>query len=311
MARNTTVSTSTPIGLRLAGGAQGFNWLPVFVAEELGLFAKHGIAIEYKRFGSVDKATGAVLEGEADLAITPPEGAVADFVKGGELRIAAANAVRLPMSIVARPEIGSLADLKGKKIGTSSLTEGTAIYTQIVLASQGLRYPGDYEFVLAGIHTKRWEALQAGEIDCAPQPAPWNFLAEDQGYKLIGEVNAFIPEIVFTAIIGRSSWLQANRDVVVRFIKALIEAHAITNDPTRQDVALPIFQRITTPENQTLARRGLEYMRGMGMWPDRLAVPEKALRTTIDLMIRAKLLDEVRRGEALKVFDASYLGAAT
>jgi ABC-type nitrate/sulfonate/bicarbonate transport system substrate-binding protein len=302
--------TSKPIGLRLAGGAQGFNWLPVFVAEDLGLFAKHGIAIEYKRFGSVDKATSAVIEGEADLAITPPEGAVADFLKGGDLRIVAANAVRLPMSLVARPEINSLADLKGKKIGTSSLTEGTAIYTQIVLASQGLRYPGDYEFVLAGIHTKRWKALQAGEIDCAPQPAPWNFLAQDQGYKLIGEVNAFIPEIVFTAIIGRSSWLRANRDMVVRFIKALIEAHAITNDPARQDVALPIFQRITTPESPALADRGLGYMRGMGMWPDKLAVPENALRTTIDLMIRANLLDENRRGEALKVFDASYLDAA-
>ena len=310
MAGNTTDITSMPIGVRLAGGAQGFNWLPVFVAEELGLFAKHGIAIEYKRFGSVDKATSAVLEGDADLAITPPEGAVADFVKGGELRIVAANAVRLPMSIVARPEIGSLADLKGKKIGTSSLTEGTAIYTQIVLASQGLRYPGDYEFVLAGIHTKRWEALQLGEIDCAPQPAPWNFLAEDQGYKLIGEVNEFIPEIVFTAIIGRSSWLQANRELVIRFIKALIEAHAITNDPTRQDITLPIFQRITTPESPTLANRGLEYMRDMGMWPDKLGVPENALHTTVDLMISAKLLDEARRGEALKVFDASYLSAA-
>ncbi|MDX8479900.1 ABC transporter substrate-binding protein [Mesorhizobium sp. VK24D] len=310
MAIDTTASAFTPIALRLAGGAQGFNWLPVFVADELGLFAKHGIAIEYKRLGSVDKATSAVLEGDADLAITPPEGAVANFVKGGELRIVAANAVRLPMSIVARPEIASLADLKGKRIGTSSLTEGTAIYTQIVLASQGLRYPGDYEFVLAGIHTKRWEALEAGEIDCAPQPAPWNFLAEDRGYKLIGEVNAFIPEIVFTAIIGRSSWLRANRDMVIRFVKALIEAHAITDDPMRQDVTLPIFQRITTPESPTLANRGLEYMRDMGMWPDRLAVPEKALRTTIDLMIRAKLLDEARCGEAMKVFDDSYLDAA-
>ncbi|TGT53453.1 ABC transporter substrate-binding protein [Mesorhizobium sp. M00.F.Ca.ET.170.01.1.1] len=310
MAIDTTASPLKPIALRLAGGAQGFNWLPVFLADELGLFAKHGIVIEYKRFGSVDKATSAALEGDADLAITPPEGAVANFVKGGELRIVAANAVRLPMSIVARPEIASLADLKGKRIGTSSLTEGTAIYTQVVLASQGLRYPGDYEFVLAGIHTKRWEALQLGEIDCAPQPAPWNFLAEDHGYKLIGEVNAFIPEIVFTAIIGRSPWLRANRDMVIRFIKALIEAHAITNDPTRQDVTLPIFQRITTPESPTLANRGLEYMRDMGMWPDRLAVPEKALRTTVDLMIRAKLLDAARRGEAMNVFDDSFLNAA-
>ncbi|WP_244742702.1 ABC transporter substrate-binding protein [Mesorhizobium sp. L-8-10] len=293
--------------LRLAGGAQGFNWLPVFVAEEQGLFARHGLAIEYKRMGSVDKATIAVLEGEADLAITPPEGAVADFVDGGELRIVAANALRLPMSLVARPGIDSLAQLKGTKIGTSSLTEGTAIYTQIMLAAEGLHYPGDYEFVLSGIHTKRWEALQAGEIDCAPQPAPWNFLAQDQGFRLIGEVNDAIPEIVFTAIIGKASWLQANPDVVTRFLKALIEAHRLTNDPESQHVTLPIFQRITTSDSQSLARRGLAYMRSMGMWPEDLAVPDTALRTTIDLMIRAKLLDEARRGDALDVVDGRYL----
>jgi ABC-type nitrate/sulfonate/bicarbonate transport system substrate-binding protein len=296
--------------IRLAGGAQGFNWLPVFVADEQGLFEKHGLKIVYKRMGTVDKATTAAVEGEADLAITPPEGAVADFVKGGDLRIVAANAQRLPMSLVAQPGISTIAELKGKKIGTSSLTEGTAIYTQIMLAEQGLRYPGDYEFVLAGIHTKRWEALQSGEIDCAPQPAPWNFLAEDHGYTLIGEVASAIPEIVFTAIIGKESWLRNNEDVVARFLSALSEAHALTNDALNQDLILPIFQRITTPDNQSLAQRGLDYMRGMNMWPAGLAVTDKALATTIDLMIRAGLLGEGDRERARSVFDPRYLDRA-
>ena len=296
--------------IRLAGGAQGFNWLPVFVAEEQGLFERRRLKIVYKRLGSVDKATAAVVESEADLAITPPEGAVADFVKGGELRIVAANAVRLPMSLVARPGITSIAELKGKKIGTSSMTEGTAIYTQVMLAEEGLHYPSDYEFVMAGIHTKRWEALQSGAIDCAPQPAPWNFLAEENGYNLIGEVGVAIPEIVFTAIIGKDSWLKENSDAVARFLGALIEAHAITNDAAKQDITLPIFQSITTPDSELLARRGLEYMRGMGMWPKGLSVPGKALRTSIDLMVRAKLLDEPKKDVALGVFDKRYLERA-
>lgn len=306
----TLFNSTIPTELRLAGGAQGFNWLPVFVADEHGLFEKHGIRIAYRRLGSVDKATAAVVDGEADLAITPPEGAVADFVGGGELRIVAANAVRLPMSIVARAGIGSLSDLRGKKIGTSSLTEGTAIYTQIMLAEKGLHYPGDYEFVQAGIHTKRWEALQSGEIDCAPQPAPWNFLAQDEGYNLLGEVSDAIPEIIFTAVIGRASWLDANRDAVTRFLSALIEAHAVANDAAEQGTTLPIFQRITTPDSESLARRGLEYMRDMGMWPEGLVVPDRALSTTIDLMVRAKLLDEANRGAARGVFDKRYLDGA-
>lgn len=296
--------------LSLAGGAQGFNWLPVFVAEEHGIFTKHGLAIQYKKMGTVDKATSAVLEGEADLAITPPEGAVSSFVQGGELRVIASNSNRLPMSLVAKPSIKSIKDLKGKKVGTSSLTEGTAIYTQMLLAKEGLRYPGDYQFELAGIHTKRWEALQAGEIDCAPQPAPWNFLAEREGFNLVGEINDVIPEIVFAAVIGRISWLNQNRELVSRFLRALREAYAIANDPAKEDIALPIFQRITTKDDAELALRGLRYMRDMGMWPDDLSIPKAALDTTIDLMIRADLLDDAFRDAAKAVFDRRFLKIA-
>lgn len=296
--------------LSLAGGAQGFNWLPVFVAEEHGIFTRHGLTIEYKKMGTVDKATSAVVDGEADLAITPPEGAVSNFVNGGALRVIASNANRLPMSLVARPSIRSIRELKGKKIGTSSLTEGTAIYTQMLLSKEGLQYPGDYEFELAGIHTKRWEALQAGEIDCAPQPAPWNFLAERQGFNLIGEINDIIPEIVFAAVIGRKSWLDAHGDVVVRFLQALLEAYAIANDAGREDVTLPIFQRITTTDDPNLASQGLRYMRDMGMWPGNLSIPRKAMDTTVDLMIRANLLGEANRSKAGDVFDSSFLEAA-
>lgn len=293
--------------IRLAGGAQGFNWLPVFVAEERKLFEKHGIKITFMRMGSLEKATEAVRDGAADLTIGPPEGAVADFVGGGSLRVIASNAVRLPMSLVARPGIRSVGDLRGKKIGTSSLREGTAIYTQVLLAQHGLHYPGDYEFALAGIHTTRWEALQAGEIDCAPQPAPWNFLAEDLGYSRIGEVNEAIPEIVFAAIFGSDAWLNNNRSTIARFLKALTDAYDFVNDAANEVVCVPIFQRVTTKDDPYLARRGFAYMRDMGMWPKGLAVPKRGLETTIDLMIRASLLDESSRDDAMGVFDSSYL----
>ncbi len=292
---------------RFAGGAQGFNWLPVFVADEFGLFEKHGLKVEYKKLGGVALATRAVLDGDAELAITPPEGALADFVRGGALRIVAANALRLPMSLVAAPGITEPAGLRGKKIGTSSLTEGTAIYTQIMLAEAGLSYPDDYGFELAGIHTTRWQALKDGTIDAAPQPAPWNFLAEREGYNLIGEVAAAIPEVIFTALIGNDAWLRENRGTVDRLLAALSEAHAITNDPARAKEILPIFQRITTPDDADLAGKGLIYMRDLGMWPEGLAITERALDTSIDLMIRAGLLDEADRANALGAFDRSYL----
>ena len=293
---------------KLVGGAQGFNWLPIFIAIEQGLFTKVGLSVELVKVGGVDKATQAVLDGEADLAVTPPEGAISNFAGGGELRIVASNANRLPMSLVARPEIRSIAHLRGRKIGTSSLTEGTAIYTQIMLAEHGLAYPGDYEFALAGIHTACWEAMQKGEIDAAPQPAPWNFLAADQGYSLLGEVNEAIPEIVFAAFIGKKSLLEENAGALAAFFGALDQAYDFVNDPANDDASAAIFQTITTKDDAALARRGFVYMRDMGMWPRHLAVPTAALATSIDLMIRANLLDEAERTSAMDVYAPELVG---
>nr|WP_040853385.1 ABC transporter substrate-binding protein [Phyllobacterium sp. YR531] len=295
--------------LRFAGGAQGFNWLPVFVAEDQGFFKTNGLKIEYLRLGSVDKATAAVRDGTADLAITPPEGAILDYIAGGDLRILAANSVRLPMSLVVRSDIDGIKDLRGKRIGTSSLTEGTAIYTRMMLHRDGLTYPGDYEFVLTGVHTMRWIALQKGEIDCAPQPAPWNFLAEREGFRLIGEVNDIIPEIVFAAIIGNAAWVSQNHKTVERLLAALAEAHDFVNDPTNDAVTLPIYQRITTPDDPHLAARGLAYTRGMGMWPKKLTVAPTALATSIDVMTRAGLISPNQRAKAAGVFDPGFIAA--
>jgi ABC-type nitrate/sulfonate/bicarbonate transport system substrate-binding protein len=302
---------NTLTGVSLAGGAQGFNWLPVFVAEDQGLFEQSGLKINYLKLGSVDKATSAVREGTADLAITPPEGAISNYVDGGNLRVIAANALRLPMSMVARPDIHSVAGLRGRRVGTSSLTEGTAIYTQMMFQQAGLSYPDDYDFVLAGVHTTRWAALRNDEVDAAPQPAPWNFLAEREGYSLIGEMNDVIPELVFAAVIGNSRWLSENRKTVEKLTAALAAAHDFVNDPSNDAVTLPIYQRLTTPEDPELAAKGLTYTRAMGMWPSNLQVSPTALETTVDLMVRVGLLGPEHRSTAAGVFDPRFVRQLT
>lgn len=295
--------------LRFAGAAQGFNWLPLLVAENQGMFEKHGLKIEYLWLGSLDKATSAVRDGDADFALSAPEGAITDYVSGGDLRIVGANSLGVPMSMVASPEIGSLAELRGKRIGTSSLKEGTAIYVQMMLQREGLSYPEDYDFVLSGLHTARWEALHRGEIDCAPQPAPWNFLAEREGYRRIGEVNDVIGEMVFAAIIGSHDWISKHRETAGRLIAGLAQAHDFVNDPANEAISLPIYQSVTVADDPDLAAKALAYTRSMRMWPKDLRISPAASESTTDLMIRAGLLEEEHRAKAAGAFDRSFIPA--
>jgi ABC-type nitrate/sulfonate/bicarbonate transport system substrate-binding protein len=299
---------NTPQHIVLAGGALGFNWLPVFVAQQQGIFTRNGLDVEMRRMGSVDKATLAVKSGEAQLAISPPEGALADAASGGTLRVIAANANSLPLTLVAKPSFKRVEDLKGAVLGTSSLTEGTALYTQEMLSRHGLSYPQDYSFALAGVHQGRWKALQEGTIDAAVQPPPFNFLAIDAGFSDLGEVSDYIPEIAFTSMLGRQDWLESNGHAVSALLRSLAEATALIYGGKDDAAVLPTMIEITQSDEH-YGRRALDYMRSKGAFAASQVIPPSAIEVTLNLMIKAGLLDPALKEQARTGVDMRYASA--
>jgi ABC-type nitrate/sulfonate/bicarbonate transport system substrate-binding protein len=296
---------SKHVVLRVGGGAVGFNWLPVIAAERQGMFARRGLAIDIHRLGAVDKVTAAVKNGGLDIAITPPEGAIRDCVSGGNLRIIAGNVNRLPLSLIANPRIRRIEDLRGARLGTSSLTEGTALYTMEVLRQHGLHYPGDYEFAVVGVHPARWKALQEGTIDAAVQLIPLNFVAEDAGYANLGEVTDYIPEIVFTALIVDRLNAEKRRESVVAFLQGVSEATRWVYDSANDEALLTLTRELTQAEG-SYGRRALDYMRTKRVFSADLAIPNPAFAKSIELMQKAGLADDRLAANAHGVLDDSY-----
>ena len=297
------------IDITMGAGAGGFNWLPVLVAERRGIFERRGVNVSRRRMGTVDKATAAVKTGELELAITPPEGAIKDCAGGGVLRIIAGNLNGLPLSLVANRRFRRIEDLKGAKLGTSSLTEGTAIYTMEMLAKHGLKYPGDYELVLAGVHPARWKALQDGTIDAALQPIPFNFMAFDAGYSNLGEVSDYIPEIVFTAMLVDRRWADENRAAVVSLLAALIEATDMVYDSKNDAMLLELATELTE-SSAGHAARALAYARETSLFPRDLSIPDAAFAKSLELMRKAKLADDIVVKKGRAVLDDSFRAAA-
>ena len=181
-------------------------------------------------------------------------------------------------------------------LGTSSLTEGTAIYTREMLAQHGLTYPGDYEFAVVGVHPERWQALQEGRIDAAVQPVPLNFVAIDAGYSNLGEVTDAIPEIVFTAVIGDADWLGQNDGAIRALFKGLIEATAIIYDQSKDAGLVPILMEITRSD-ASYSLSGAQLHAPAAMFPPALEIPDAAFDKTIELMVKADLLDATAEGD--------------
>jgi len=287
--------------LTVGAGAARFNWLPVFAAERLGRFAAEGLAIEVVRTGAVDRATAAVLAGELDIAITPPEGAIRDAIAGGPLRLVAGNTGTLPLTLVARPGLRTVESLRGARLGTSSLTEGTALYTMEMLRAHGLRYPEDYRFEVVGVHPARWRALQDGRIDAAVQPAPFNLLAIEAGYEDLGEVSDYIPQIVFTAVVVEAGRAAAREEELLAFLRAVRAGTEAVYDGEHDGLLADILEELGESDREH-ARRAVDYLRAKRSFPRDLGIPEAAFATSVRLMVAAGLLDEAaarRAGQAL------------
>jgi ABC-type nitrate/sulfonate/bicarbonate transport system substrate-binding protein len=295
--------------IAMGAGAGGFNWLPVHVAERTGLLERRGLSLSIKRLGAVDKATAAVKAGEVQIAITPPEGAIRDFAAGGTLRIVGGNMNCLPMTLVANARFKRIEDLKGAKLGTSSMTEGTAIYTMEMLAKHGLRYPGDYEFAVVGVHPARWKALQDESIDAAVQPMPLNFVALDAGYSNLGEVGDYIPEIVFTALLANGRWATQNRATLVALLGALIEAtrmiYASAHDSLLVDIMMELGQT-----DRSYATRAIIELRARDAFARDLEIPAAALAKSLELMRKAKLADDAVVAKGPSAVDDTFRAQA-
>src|SRR5712671_282320 len=192
--------------------------VPLWVAQERGFLERRGLAATERICGTTHGVTNALRNGEVDIALTAPEGSIADAVAGGPLRVVAGLTDRPPLSMIALGRHHTVDDLRGGRIGTSSLTEGTRHVAERMLAAHGLTYPADYDFALEGSHVERWKALQAGTIDAALQMIPYDYLAADAGFANLGPVT---DEFALNAVCVS---LSTQTTLIRSFLHALAEA---------------------------------------------------------------------------------------
>ena len=98
---------------------------------------------------------------------------------------------------------------------------------------------------MVGVHPARWKALQEGAIDAAVQLIPLNFVAEDAGYRNLGEVTDYIPQIVFTAMIVDRAATESRREQIVAFLSGVIEGTKWVYDSANDEALLTITRELT------------------------------------------------------------------
>ena len=73
------------------------------------------------------------------VTIGSPEDSIANALSGGDLRLVSGFVNRPPLSMIAQPRYHSMAELRGAKLGTTSLKEGTCHLMEKMMAAHGSR----------------------------------------------------------------------------------------------------------------------------------------------------------------------------
>jgi ABC-type nitrate/sulfonate/bicarbonate transport system substrate-binding protein len=272
--------------------------VPLWVAQERGFLRRRGLSATEQILGSTHGVTSALRDGRVDVALTAPEGSIADAVAGGPLRVVAGLIDRPPLSLIALARHAAVGDLRGGRIGTSSLTEGTRHVAERMLAAHGLAYPADYEFALEGSHVERWKALQAGTIDAALQMIPYDELATDAGFTDLGPATGAFS---FNAACVR---LPADPAVVAPFLQALAEASRWFHEHVEESAAIAAARTSMEPRYALSACRKLA---ADGVIPPGLRAAPEALAAAVGALRSSGLIPPDGPDPIAVAVDYSYL----
>jgi ABC-type nitrate/sulfonate/bicarbonate transport system substrate-binding protein len=285
--------------------------LPITVAEREGFFKREGLdfKIVVPIPGGSDKMIDALHDGTVDITHVATPFLIRKVLRGSDA-VAIATEFNNPIySLVAKPEIKSFSDLKGKLIGFADLSGTISISMRKLLAMHGLK-EGDFAVKVLEGTPARLNCLTRGDCDAVALGQPQDMAARAQGFVVLGDSSEATPAYLYTVTAARRSWAEANKDTVVRYLRALRAAFHFIRDPARQNAVIDIISE-TSGVSKTVAESVLR----LYFAPERGVLPREG---EIDMAALAQSIAMVAGTDALErplpapeaFVDRQYLHAA-
>jgi NitT/TauT family transport system substrate-binding protein len=230
--------------LKVGTAYPGAESMPVYVARDNGYFRDEHLSVSLTYLSTGDKIAYALLSGSIDIARYTPDWFIRAVMKGGSnVKIVLGSANVLTFSLIAPNSVKGYADLRGKRIGVSTIAAADTSVVIKMLAAHGLKR-GDYSLIQAGSSPERAAALHAGSLGATLLSPPADQrLLDDGGYKRLDVSTNVIPHYAWGAETVREDWAQANKPKLVAYMRAWIKAYRFLHDPTNKEAVIKLLAR--------------------------------------------------------------------
>jgi ABC-type nitrate/sulfonate/bicarbonate transport system substrate-binding protein len=198
--------------------------LPTYAASDKGFFAQEGIKTDIVLIGSTDTLVQALIAGQVNVAIVDPSAAINAVERGASLKIVGGTVPIAAYTLVGCPKYKTIKELKGTTIGVVSLVSGSTIFLKEMLKSEGLELNRDYLIIQGGPTTQRLASLKGCNTSATMILGGDLPRAREFGFNEIARLHDYIPNLQFHTFIVDSRWAESNRQLTVRYLKAMVRA---------------------------------------------------------------------------------------
>jgi NitT/TauT family transport system substrate-binding protein len=208
--------------IKIGYPAISYNQVHIWVAKDAGLFRKHGLDAEVVYFRGGQMATQALVAG--DPPIVNIGTVVQAGLQGHDVVLIASSESAYNYSVVARPGIAKVEQLKGKKLGVSGFGSASHNAALILLKKFNLEPNKDVTVVVAGPTMERLAAVDGGRIDATiltPSELP---RARKQGLVEVFDMLDLGIEVQGNGFATTRSFIRSQRDTVLSALKGYVEA---------------------------------------------------------------------------------------
>ena len=271
--------------------------MPVAVAKEQGFFQKEGLNVEMVLMPA-SLNIKVLLSGDIQYATTITAGVVAN-VRGVNTRVVMCFVDRPLLDLVGSPEIGSIADLKGKLVAISSRGGLHDVTMRRIFAQSGMD-SSQATFITVGEQGAMLNGIKSGRVAAGLLNPPHNFIAYRQGLKNLGFAGDFF-RVPSTGIVTMQETLERSPEQVRRLTRALARARIFARE--NRPATIAILKRFVRLPDEDLVAKIYDYHR-------KAETPDGR----VEMALASEMVRDVRQAEGItkeipvnQVFDFSYL----
>jgi ABC-type nitrate/sulfonate/bicarbonate transport system substrate-binding protein len=218
-------ASAQEMSLRAVYNAVSGVMAPIWVAQEGGLFTKHGVNVDLKYLAATTAVQGMVGGGE-EVGLVGNQGIDAKL-EGADLIYVASGLPTFVFQVYGRPEIKSMGDLRGKVVAVTQPAASTDYAMRIVLRRNGLEPDKDVKILYAQDIAAVFTSVSNGNASAGIMSAPTSLKAKAAGLKPVLNITELRIPFLFTGMLSSPKIMREKNEALTRFLRGYIEAMAV------------------------------------------------------------------------------------